>query len=209
MTASYPRLAEPGDDVVVLLHGLFATAGVLRPLRQRIERETGAHTASFTYAPGPGVAAIADTLAELVDCLPGAVRVHLVGHSMGGVAARWYVQELGGDPRVVQTISMASPFRGTRRAFFVPGASGRDIKPDSAVLSRLRERGECTVPHLSIVAAHDLLVTEDATFHQGQREVIAGTGHNGLLFHPRAAELVVERVLAARVDASVVVKTAI
>src|SRR5690606_14759711 len=83
--ARLPHAAEPGDDVVVLLHGLFATAGVLRPLKQRIEQETGAHTASFSYAPGPGVNRVAVELATLVDRLPRGARVQLVGHSLGGV----------------------------------------------------------------------------------------------------------------------------
>jgi pimeloyl-ACP methyl ester carboxylesterase len=195
MTATYPRLAEPGDDVVVFLHGLFATAGVLRPMREAVERETGAHTASFSYAPGPGVAAVADALAELVDRLPASVHVHLVGHSMGGVAARWFVQELGGDPRVVQSVSLASPFRGTRRARLFPTAAGRDIRPDSSVLERLRERGDCGVPHLSIVAAADSLVTEHAALDHGERVVIDGCGHNGVLYNRRAIDLVVSRVL--------------
>jgi triacylglycerol lipase len=195
VTATYPRLASPGDDVVVLLHGLFATAGVLR---EAVERVTGAHTASFTYAPGPGVARIAETLAELVDRLPSGVRIHLVGHSMGGIAARWFVQELGGDPRVVGTLSLASPFQGTRRARLVPGASGRDIGIDSAVLSRIRERGECGVPHLSVIAGRDVLVTEEASLPHGRRIVIGDSGHNGLLFHPRVAEIVTERVMELR-----------
>ncbi|GMV12402.1 MAG: hypothetical protein AMXMBFR56_06260 [Polyangiaceae bacterium] len=194
VTATYPRLAEPGDDVVVFLHGLFATAGVLRPMRGAVERETGAHTASFSYAPGPGVAAVAESLAALVDRLPSGVHVHLVGHSMGGIAARWFVQELGGDPRIVQSISLASPFRGTRRAKLVPAAAGRDIAPESAVLARLTERGECGVPHLSVVASDDALVTEDATLHFGERVLIEGCGHNGILYHQEVAALIVSRV---------------
>ena len=196
MSASYPRLAQPGEHVVVFLHGLFATAGVLRPIRETVSEKTGAHAASFSYVPGPGVAAVAERLAELVDRLPSGVSIHLVGHSMGGLAARWFVQELGGDPRVVQSISLASPFQGTTRARLMPAAAGRDIAPGSAVLRRLRERGECGVPHLSVVAAADALVTEDAALHHGDRVEIADCGHNGVLYHRQVAELVAERVVA-------------
>ncbi|MBK7586493.1 MAG: hypothetical protein IPI67_40685 [Myxococcales bacterium] len=198
VTASYPRLAEPGSDVVVLLHGLFATAGVLRPMREAIEKGTGAHTASFSYAPGPGVASVAEGLAELVERLPAAVRVHLVGHSMGGLVARWFVQELGGDPRVVQSISLASPFRGTRRGWLMPVQAGRDIVPESVVLRRLAERGDCGVPHTSVVAGADSVVTQGAALHHGDEILIEGCGHNGLLYHPDATGLVVERVLEAK-----------
>src|SRR5580692_3270252 len=48
-----PRDVAPGDDVVVFLHGLFATAGVLRPLRAAVARHPFVHTATFTYLPGP------------------------------------------------------------------------------------------------------------------------------------------------------------
>src|SRR5580704_6058446 len=41
--------ARAGEDVVVLLHGFMATAGVFRPLRARLEREKGVHVASFTH----------------------------------------------------------------------------------------------------------------------------------------------------------------
>src|SRR5262245_31560781 len=86
----------PGDDVVVLIHGFFASAGVFRPMRARLERDAGARVASFTHAPGMGIVRIARQLARLVDRVPANTRVHLVGHSLGGLVARWYVQELGG-----------------------------------------------------------------------------------------------------------------
>src|SRR5262249_27617674 len=103
LAALHADHATADEDVVVLLHGLFATAGVLRPLRRRLEQQAGAHTASFSYPPGPGIPALAERLGALVAKLPEGVRIHLVGHSLGGLVARWFVQELGGDPRVVQT----------------------------------------------------------------------------------------------------------
>lgn len=200
VAAVYPRDAEAGQDVVVLLHGLFATAGVLRPMRRTIELKAPAHTASFTYAPGPGVDAIAQSLGELVARLPSGVRVHLVGHSLGGVVARWYLQEHGGDPRVVQTVSLASPFRGTRHARLMPTGAGRDILPDSEVLQRLARRAHVAahVPHLSVIAADDRVVTERARFEHGDELVIDSCGHNSLLFHPSVADVVAERVRSLR-----------
>src|SRR5579871_5601498 len=65
-----PREVAPGDDVVVCLHGLFATAGVLRPLRAAIDRHPFLHTAALTYLPGPGVPAISRRLGEITDQIP-------------------------------------------------------------------------------------------------------------------------------------------
>ncbi len=194
-----PRVSR-GDHVVVVLHGLFATAGVMRPLRARIEQETGAHTASFSYIPGPGVAHVALGLAELVDQLPLGVHLHLVGHSFGGVVVRYFVQELGGAERVQQTISLGSPFGGTEHARLMPTAVGRDIEPGSPVLERLRRSAtQVSVPHLSISAVDDRVVTGPTHLPElGEQVVLPGCGHNGLLFDPRAAELVVRRIQQRR-----------
>ncbi len=191
--------APEGDDVVVVLHGLFATAGVLRPMRRTIEAQAPAATATFTYAPGPGVDSVARRLAALVRTIEGDVRIHLVGHSLGGVIARWYVQELGADSRVVQTISLGSPFNGTSRARLLPAQAGRDIQPDSPLLARLRQSSAAAVPHVSVAAREDSLVlTQSAMLPQGERVLVEGCGHNALLYDRRVVALVVDRIRNSR-----------
>src|ERR1700689_4083712 len=76
--------AAHAEDVVVLVHGFLATAGVFRPLRRRLHLN-GMHTATFTHIPGVGVQRIALSLAKLVDRIPRSARVHIVGHSLGGL----------------------------------------------------------------------------------------------------------------------------
>ena len=204
------RGAQPmwvrGDrDVVLLVHGLFATAGVLRPLRQDIERRTGAQTTSFTHAPGPGIASIAREVRRAVHAIAGDVRIHLVGHSIGGVAVRYFVQELGSDPRVVQTVSIGSPFSGTRPARLFPAPVGRDIAPGSALLARLAQgaRERLGVPHLSIAALQDHVVPSGAYLAAGERFSVAGCGHNSLLYHPRVVAEVVARIRHVQAAAAV------
>ncbi len=195
-----PRGVAAGDDVVVFLHGLFATAGVLRPLRAAIGRHPSLHTAALTYLPGPGVAAIAEQLRALVDALPGDARVHLVGHSLGGIVARYFALEAG-DPRVVQTISLATPFGGIPRAGWLGVDTGRDMQPRSAVLSRILLHPDARrLPHLSIIAGADNVV--DAPIAHalpgGDVRVMAGRGHNTLLFDDEVARAVEARILERR-----------
>jgi triacylglycerol lipase len=181
-------------DVVVLLHGFLATAGVLRPLGDAIERGASARTASFTHTPGVGIESIAGRLAELVNRIPSPeVRIHLVGHSIGGLAARWFVTELGGDPRVVGTVSIASPFEGAPRARLFPGHLARDIEPGSALLARLRS-AESVVPHLSIAGGHDRVVPSGALLSHGERLFIEGAGHNELIYDGETLAAVVARI---------------
>lgn len=201
--AVLPTETRAGDHIVVLLHGLFATAGVLRPMRKRIESETGAHTASFSYLPGPGVNHLGVELASLVKRLPAETHLHLVGHSLGGVVARYFVQELGGDPRVRQTVSLGSPFGGTDHARLMPATAGRDISPGSTILQRVVGAAEqhAHVPHLSISGADDQVVTGFSHLPGSEHVELADCGHNGLLYDSRAADLVVSRIRSA-IDAS-------
>jgi pimeloyl-ACP methyl ester carboxylesterase len=194
-----PTALRESDDVVVLVHGFFASAGVFRPMRRTLEEKTVAKIASFTHAPGIPIDRIARSLAKLVAKIPRSCRVHLVGHSLGGVVARWYVQEHGGHERVAQTISLASPFGGTERARPFRVLVGRDLCRTSPLLARLRARAhEHDVPHTSIVADRDTMIVpnESAVFPRGGVIVLPGRGHNTLLFDPESIAAVVARVRA-------------
>src|SRR5689334_24845380 len=65
-----PANVGEDDDVVVFLHGLFASAGVLRPMRAQIMRHAGMHAAALSYGPGPGVDEIAGRLTGILRDLP-------------------------------------------------------------------------------------------------------------------------------------------
>ncbi len=185
-----------GDDVVVLVHGFFASAGVWRPLKARLEAQ-GACVATFTHTPGATVRLIAKQLARVVDRIHVGARVHIVGHSLGGIVARWYVQEEGGHSRVTQTISLASPFGGAPAAQRFPILVGNDLLPYSHVLTRLRARALAhDVPHLSIGSPADRMVpAKVATHHRHESVTVDGIGHNSMLYDDSVIELVVDRIL--------------
>jgi pimeloyl-ACP methyl ester carboxylesterase len=189
----------PGSaEVVVLVHGFLATAGVLRPLRDAIERGTGASVASFTHVPGATIEELGERVRATVASLSSAERVHLVGHSIGGLAVRYFVQELGGDPRVTGTISIASPFGGARRAWLLPGKLGRQLAADGALLERLRAglARDGSVPHLAIAGSHDAVVPSGGLPAGVEQLIVPGCGHNAVLYHPLTLEAVPARIRA-------------
>lgn len=192
-----PRGVAAGDDVVVVLHGLFASAGVLRPLRKRFERYAGVHTATLSYAPHRSVREVGGFLRNLMSELPSDVRVHLVGHSLGGVVTRHFAVT-SGDKRIVQTVALASPFGGVRGASVFALEVAKDLEPNSDVLRDIRTRAlEAPIPHLSIVAGADVLF-KDPVVHalpDGDVVVLPECGHNACLFDEECLRRVESRVM--------------
>jgi hypothetical protein len=193
-----PRDVAPSEEVVVVLHGLFATAGVLRPLRAKLERAGGVRTATLSYAPHVGVREVAARVVKLLAKIPETARVHLVGHSMGGVVAR-YVAVTAEDSRIVHTVALASPFGGLRGASLLSVDVARDMEPESEVLRTIRtsQRGRA-VPHLSILAGSDALFKNPIVhaLPDGEVVVLPDRGHNALLFDEECLDIVDARVRA-------------
>jgi len=183
---------EGRGPTVVLLHGLYASAGVFRPLRSRLESELEASTYSLSYPPGPGIETMCERLAKLVAGVPSPAPIILVGHSFGALVERYYVSQRNPDPRVVQTVSLAAPFLGSNQNTLVPGQGGRDLAPDAELLALLRQDSEENrrVPHLAILAEEDSLIVPGAYPSFGRHHLVRQVGHNGILFHPEVIDLV-------------------
>jgi triacylglycerol lipase len=81
---------------------------------------------TFNYS-GAGTGSIpqsARQLGRFVDRVltsTRATRVSIVGHSQGGVTARYYVRFLGGAAKVKALVSLAPPNHGTTTPFLIPG----------------------------------------------------------------------------------------
>jgi triacylglycerol lipase len=181
---------------VIFLHGLYASAGVWRPLRNRMEAELDVTSYSISYVPGPSVEEMTDSIAALVGKIEEPRSIHLIGHSFGGLAVRNYASRATCDSRVVDTISLAAPFLGSLKTAWVPGQGGRDLLPNSEILARLRENSHenVRVPHLSVCGGEDQLIVGGAFPDYGEHLLIPRVGHNGLLFHEQTIERVLLRV---------------
>jgi pimeloyl-ACP methyl ester carboxylesterase len=184
-----------GERLVVFLHGWFAAGPVFDPMRAYIEERVDVGTVDLTYGPFERFDAVAERLAETIERRAEGRRVDLVGHSLGGIVMRWYLQELGGAERVDRLVTLASPHAGTRVARLGFGPLVEAVRPGSPILERLRERRwrAARVAHTLVVAGSDHLVTppesgaavEGAIVHW-----IDDLGHNEMLFDLRVFEIV-------------------
>jgi len=69
-------------------------------------------------------------------------RVNLVGHSMGGLDSRWYVEQMDGEDYVDTVVTLATPHHGTltsRYAALTPG--GKKLAMSSDVIRTLKQDG--------------------------------------------------------------------
>jgi pimeloyl-ACP methyl ester carboxylesterase len=104
--------ASPPPETVVIVHGLWMNGAEAGLLRHRLAEEHGYPTVLFQYGTfEAGFNANADKLRDALDTVESE-RIHLVGHSTGGVMALVALQrrKLAKPGRVV---CLGSPLRGS------------------------------------------------------------------------------------------------
>ena len=128
---------------ILLVHGLVDNRSVFTLLRRALRRRGFGQVLTLNYSPFTSdVRAAAAQLAALVEKTcedTGHERVHVVGHSLGGVIARYYVQRMGGDARVHTLCTLGSPHAGTVAAHLLPSPLVRQLRPGSELLTELAQ----------------------------------------------------------------------
>ncbi len=126
---------------ILLVHGLVDNRSVFTLLRRALRRRGFGQVLALNYSPfTQDVRSAAARLAELVErtCeATGHERVHVVGHSLGGVVARYYVQRMGGDARVHTLCTLGSPHSGTSAAHLLPSRLVRQLRAGSDLMQEL------------------------------------------------------------------------
>ena len=126
---------------IVLVHGLVDNRSVFTLLRRALLRRGFGRVITLNYSPFTNdvqsAAARLEDLVERTCAETGYERVHVVGHSLGGVVARWYVQRRGGDARVHTLCTLGSPHSGTAAAHLLPTRLARQLRPGSQLLGEL------------------------------------------------------------------------
>jgi pimeloyl-ACP methyl ester carboxylesterase len=165
---------------------------------------------SFDYPPwASSVDELADRLVETVEdvrAASGADKVHLVGHSLGGViiALALTREVLAGHVDLV--VTLGSPFSGSPWAGLLPlGPLLRALRPGSPLLRHLAAApAPAGVRWLAFAATLDALVPARRAVpvnRRATRVVVDTSGHAGMLVHPGViARIVAETTLVADAD---------
>jgi triacylglycerol lipase len=181
---------------IILVHGLVDNRSIFTLLRRALRRRGFGRVLTLNYSPlTQDVRAVAARLAALVERTceeTGYERVHVVGHSLGGVVARYYVQRLGGDSRVHTLCTLGSPHSGTHAARLFPQGVVRQLTPGSALMSELAEPAPgCRTRFVAFWSDLDQLIvpqTNAAIDHPDlhvRNVPLRGVGHMSLPIHGR------------------------
>lgn len=172
---------------IVFVHGLAANRSSFLGLRAYLRLLGYDRQVAFGYRSSGSLEKLAVRLKRALEATVRGGRIDIVAHSMGGLIARSYVQQLGGERRVDRLITLATPHRGTHAANFVPAALVRQLLPDSRFISRLNTLPPPRTRTTSIVAGRDLLVQplDSARCPFGDEVAFADLGHVELLFRPQ------------------------
>jgi hypothetical protein len=128
---------------VLLVHGLVDNRSVFSVMQRSLRRRGFAHVGTWNYSPlltdvARGAADLGVHIERICE-QTGYDRVHVVGHSLGGLIARHYVQRQGGDRRVESLVTLGTPHRGSVLAHVVPTPLIRQLRPGSPLLRELGE----------------------------------------------------------------------
>jgi len=185
------NVAESGKgDAVILVHGLWMTGREMRVLGGRLE-DAGFRVRYFRYRSWRGsLAQAAGALREFAEATEGE-RVHLVGHSLGGVViAKMLGAPMGGSAaaRIMSRrrvgrwlvggviregiVECAPTWPGGRELLVVAG----DIPLGSGLL-------------LGLLKPHDGVIRIEETRVEGARTVTVRASHIGLLLSRKVAAL--------------------
>lgn len=191
----------PHDVPVVLVPGFAMNRSCMSLLALALRRRGWRWTRTVNNGVRGTVPLFARRLADRVDDVrrqTHAAQVDLVVHSMGGLIAGWYLQELGGAAHVRRLVTLGTPWGGTKMAVFRgPLTEGDDLLPDSHVVQTL---GCPPVPTTVVWSPSDHLVVPthsgapEWTTAPGNRAVrVDHLGHLEMCLSPR----VIDHVVAA------------
>jgi triacylglycerol lipase len=127
---------------VVIVPGLFDNRLTMRPLRKAIVGG-GYECLVPSLKPVDGRKGLEPLARQLRDVIESEWRADaqfaIVGFSMGGLVARYYLQNLGGAERCTGLYTIATPHNGTYMAYLYPSRGVKQMRPESAFLQSLQK----------------------------------------------------------------------
>lgn len=195
-----PGARARGPRPIIVLHGYAQNRANFLPLAFRLRAAGLGPIFGFEYWTLGRIAAGARQLGWFVDEVreaTGAGEVDVIGHSMGGVVARYYVTLAGGDGAVRHLVTLGSPHAGTDLSGMGVGHPTRELVLGSKLCTRLAAAPPPRRTQMTVIWSRS-----DALVPGGRQPAIPGAeivlyddlGHVALLGSRRVARDIIERL---------------
>lgn len=187
---------EAAGTPILLLHGMIDNRSIFTMLRSGLRKRGFARVLTLNYSPFTSdIREAARIVGEQVEAIceeTGHDQIHIVGHSLGGLIARYYVQKLQGYQRVHTLVTMGTPHDGTVVAKIGIGNLVNQLRPGSPIIEDLRTPApEVTtkfvcywsdLDHLVLPSRNARIKHDDLTVSNC---LVRGVGHMSLPIQPR------------------------
>ncbi|UCD56517.1 MAG: alpha/beta fold hydrolase [Candidatus Hydrogenedentota bacterium] len=183
-----------GERPIILCHGYMHNRSAFFLLRYRLRKAGWSNVIAPNFRPaGASVPFYASQLSEtakLVISRLGCDKVDLIGHSMGGLIVRYFVENLDGSSCVRTAITLGAPNAGTKMAALGLSKAAGQFRPDSPLIRELCRSSSShdSVTMVSIWSDFDNIVIppENALLPKPCKNVmVRNVGHIALLFSGR------------------------
>jgi triacylglycerol lipase len=193
---------QAGRTGVLLLHGYVCNRGLWTPWLRRLRR-LGVPCTALTLEPvfggidgyAPAIEAAVHDLIQRTGRPP-----LLVGHSMGGLAARAWLASAGADAdgRVAGVVTIGTPHQGTWLAALGFTTNARQMRLGSVWLATLaaREPAHRAARFTCFFSPTDNVVQPAAmaTLAGADNRLLLGVAHVQMAFEPAVFDLVLQRI---------------
>ena len=182
---------EAAETPILLVHGLVDNRSIFTILRRGL-RHRGfgrIETINYSILTGDIRTAAADLGAEVERLVEetGYERIHVIGHSMGGIIARYYVTRLGGDQHIHTLVTLGTPHSGSFAAYAWPGGVTKQLRPGSSLIKEMQQPvTDCQTRFIAYWSNLDQVVIpgRNAALHHEDLNVhnieLHGVGHMSL-----------------------------
>ncbi len=178
---------------VVLVHGMVDNRSIFTVMGRSLRRRGFTSVSTWNYSPlVQDVRVAAGLLAEHLERIceqTGHERVHLVGHSLGGIVAR-HLAQCGSPDRVASLTTLGSPHGGTLWAHAGPTPLIRQLRSGSDLMTELgRPAPGIDIPVTAVWSDLDQLVLPvahgrcDHPDLHARNVLVRGVGHMSLPIH--------------------------
>jgi pimeloyl-ACP methyl ester carboxylesterase len=199
-----PAVVASALPPLILIHGLSTNAGSWLYMAKVLDK-TGYNVSTYVYSSFfVSLDAILRGLDEHVATVERQTgqKPILIGHSLGGLLSRKWLEEYNGNERVRGIITLGTPHGGSKMAVFGPGALARSIRTDGSLVLSLRGLPPAAHPPCtSLVSPGDNEVLPASCLlppPEWNMRLTPILPHFAMLFSPQTAAMLLEELRTIR-----------